>query len=524
MEDGSGIQKAAVVLGDYQKTALLEPGESQVVTLSLRPQKMASYDEGYYTENGSYVLEAGDYQISLRRNAHTVYQDYAYPMHLALTLVYSDTAKADFSKEVLCLGQRDGDRAQVHNLFNAIAGDVNYLNRETWEITPGSSREASEEQLTAFREARELNEEFINSEDTPPIMGKVTASQRLKFSDMIGKAYDDPAWEDLLNQLSWRDMVTMLGVNGWGSSPVKSIQMPQIYDMDGPSAISYILDIFFPGRLTYKSVCYPSEAVIASGWNAELAEEFGRAISQEGKAFGVSGWYAPGVNIHRNPFAGRNFEYYSEDPLLSGMTARAVMEGCSENGMYCYIKHFALNEMETNRHYGVCTWASEQSMREIYLRAFEIPLKSRNATAVMSSYNNLGTTWAGACRPLLTNLLRQEWGFQGIVLTDNFEDHGFMDVETALAAGGTSLLYNGLAGTNSMKRLKATASGQQLVRNAAHQYLYTVVNSTAQEAAYQLPLWRKIAAIVSVILFLCGIAMITGLPGGRKRGHNRSAN
>lgn len=148
---------------------------------------------------------------------------------------------------------------------------------------------------------------------------------------MAGKDYDDPDWQDLLNQLSWEEMATMLGVNGWGASPVKSIKMPQIYDMDGPSAISYILDMFFPGRLTYESVCYPSEAVIASSWNAELAEKFGLAISQEGKAFGVSGWYAPGVNIHRNPFAGRNFEYYSEDPLLSGRSATAVIAGCLQN-------------------------------------------------------------------------------------------------------------------------------------------------------------------------------------------------
>lgn len=185
--------------------------------------------------------------------------------------------------------------------------------------------------------------------------------------------------------------------------------------------------------------------------------------------------------------------------------------------MYCYIKHFALNEMETNRHYGVCTWASEQSMREIYLRAFEIPLKSGYATAVMSSYNNLGTTWAGACRPLLTDLLREEWGFNGIVLTDNFEDHGFMDVETALAAGGTSLLYNGLGKTNHLKRLRETASGQQLVRNAAHQYLYTVVNSIAQDAAYRIPLWRKLAVSFSIVLIFCNGILIFGLPKHLKK-------
>ena len=328
----------------------------------------------------------------------------------------------------------------------------------------------------------------------------------MKIYQIAAVTYDDPAWEDLLNQLSWRDMAIMLGVNGWGSSATGSIYKPQLYDMDGPSAISYILDIF-TNRLTYKSVCYPSEAVIASTWNEDLAHQFGESISGEGKAFGVSGWYAPGVNIHRNPFAGRNFEYYSEDPLLSGRMASEVVRGCSENGMICYVKHFALNEMETHRHYGVCTWASEQSMREIYLRAFEIPVKA-GASAIMSAYNNLGTVWAGGCRALLTDVLRNEWGFEGIVLTDNFEDHGFMDLEVSLAAGGTALLFNGMGGVNPMKRLHSTPGGQRLVREAAHRYLYVMANSMAGGMPWQTPLWRNIAVSLSVVLFVLGAVLL----------------
>lgn len=248
-----------------------------------------------------------------------------------------------------------------------------------------------------------------------------------------------------------------------------------------------------------------------------MAKTFGDSISKEGRAWNISGWYAPGANVHRNPFTGRNFEYYSEDGLLSGSIAAATVKAANDNGMYTYIKHFALNERETWRHYGLCTWASEQAMREIYFKPFEQAVKDGGTTAIMSSYNNIGTTWAGGNKALLTGVLRDEWGFHGTVLTDNNEEHGFMNQEVAIVAGGTALLYNGMNGSKSMTRLRETASGQKLLREAAHQYLYTVANSFAVDLTPSMAPWRMTAIIGSAAVYvICAIGLTLSILKLRK--------
>ena len=287
--------------------------------------------------------------------------------------------------------------------------------------------------------------------------------------------------------------------------------------MDGPAALSYVFDAFM-GTCTYKTVTYPAEVLLAATWNVDLASEFGDAISQEGKAWNISGWYAPGANTHRNAFAGRNFEYYSEDGFLSGSMSAATVGAAEKNGMYCYIKHFALNERETWRHYGLCTWADEQAMREIYFMPFEKAVKEGGSTAVMSSYNNIGTTWAGASTALLTNVLRNEWGFIGTVITDNNEEHGFMDIEKAVLAGGTNLLFGW--GTKTFDNLSQTATGQLKMREAAHQYLYTLANSYGVDVDAPVPMWRTPALVGSVIVYvlvLAGVVVIL-----RRRKYNKT--
>lgn len=521
-EHGSGIQKPGVVLGDYGKTVLLNPGESDIVELKLKKEDMASYDDqSYYAVNGAYVLENGRYDISLRSDAHSIKEKLEFTYQLDSTVVYTNEEEGTGRLGVSYAGKRASDLVTAENQFADVRGEIAYLNRDTWEIQQGQSREATPEQLEAFRTAKELDDSYIDESEEAPVMGTITADHKVTISEMQGKDYSDPLWENLLDQLSWNDMCLMAGANGWGTSKISSIEKPQVYDMDGPSSISYVLDTFMiGGRTTYKSVSYPSEVVIASTWSREMAEAFGDAISREGKAFGVSGWYAPGVNIHRNPFCGRNFEYYSEDSYLSGTMGASVVQAAGENGMYCYLKHFALNEMETNRHFGLCTWASEQSMREIYLKAFEIPVKETGLTALMSSYNNLGTTWAGGCRELLTNVLRTEWGFTGTVLTDNFEDHGFMDAETALAAGGSSMLHS--LGVMKLERLKETPSGQRIVRNAMHQYLYTIANSYAMDMPYQTPIWRIVTTACSAVLLLAGLGLCTDIWGKLRRRNGKN--
>lgn len=507
--DGSKIQKSDVVLGGYAKTEEIAPGEKDTVTIQLNVEDMASFDDlKYYSSTGAYVLESGDYVISLRSDSHTVVDDMEYTYNLQNTIVFADeTAKTENGTDAQYVGKRADDEAEAVNQFDDVAGDVAYLSRDTWEVIPGTSKEATKEQLEAFETALELDESFVNEDDEAPVFGK---KGNLTIKDLKGKSYDDPMWDELLDQLTLEEIDTMVANNGWGSAAVESVGKNQIYDMDGPAALSYVFDAFM-GTCTYKTVTYPCEVVTASSWNTAIAEKFGDAISKEGEAWAISGWYAPGANMHRNPFTGRNFEYYSEDAYLAGTMATAAVSKAQENGMYCYMKHFALNERETYRHSGLCTWANEQSMREIYLKPFEMAVKDGGLTAMMSSYNNLGVTWAGESKALLTHVLRGEWGFKGTVLTDNNEEHGFMNPELAIAAGGTALLYNGMNGAKSCERLAATASGQKLLREAAHQYLYTVANSYATELTENTAPWRIPAMAGSAVLYIItigGLALI----------------
>ena len=383
----SHIQKSEVVLGAYAKTKEIAPGESDIVQISLNAQDMVSYDDQkYYSKTGSYVLEAGDYEISLRSDSHTIKDGLTFNYNVPETIVFvEEEAKTENAENVQCVGKRTWDNVTAVNHFEDIAGEVKYMDRDTWEIVSGSDAEATEEQLEAFSKALELDESYINENDEKPIFG---VDNGLTIKELKGKDYDDPMWEELLDQLTLEDINIMVANNGWGSAEVKSVGKNQIYDMDGPAALSYVFDAFM-GTCTYKTVTYPCEVVIASSWNTEMAEKFGDAISKEGEAWGISGWYAPGANMHRNPFTGRNFEYYSEDGYLAGTMAAAVTGKAQENGMYCYMKHFVMNERETFRHYGLCTWSNEQAMREIYLKPFEYAVKEGNLTAMMSSYNNL---------------------------------------------------------------------------------------------------------------------------------------
>lgn len=241
-------------------------------------------------------------------------------------------------------------------------------------------------------------------------------------------------------------------------------------------------------------------------------------LNQRLRQLKTVGWHLDIEKKQIKGFAGRNFEYYSEDGFLSGSMSAATVGAAEKNGMYCYIKHFALNERETWRHYGLCTWADEQAMREIYFMPFEKAVKEGGSTAVMSSYNNIGTTWAGASTALLTNVLRNEWGFIGTVITDNNEEHGFMDIEKAVLAGGTNLLFGW--GTKTFDNLSQTATGQLKMREAAHQYLYTLANSYGVDVDAPVPMWRTPALVGSVIVYvlvLAGVVVIL-----RRRKYNKT--
>ena len=502
--EGSGIQKADVVLGAFAKTGIIEPNESEEVTLELPVSDFASYDDGcYYSSDGSWVIEKGDYTLSLRKNSHEVVDNNEFTYTVEDTIVFNDDSqKTSADATAKYVGKRESDKQIATNQFADVAGDVEYLDRDAWTIVPGSSKEATKEQLDAFNNALVVDEKDYAIDGAKEIT--FGADNNVKLSDLAGKDYDDKKWDKLLDELKKEDYQNILATNGWGSAAIDQIGKPQTYDMDGPAALSYVFDAFI-GTVTYKTISYPAAVVLASTWNTDLATDFADSISQEGKAWNISGWYAPGANIHRCAFSGRNFEYYSEDPFLSAQIATAVVKKATENGMYCYMKHFVLNERETWRHYGLCTWASEQAMREIYFKPFEAAVKDGKTTAIMSSYNNLGTTWAGESEALLKNVLRGEWGFVGTVLTDNLEQHGFMSTERAIIHGGTSTLCNGMFASDTVDNLLSNASGQHYLREAAHQYLYTVANSYAVDGKTAMAAWRLPAIIASVALYILSL-------------------
>lgn len=303
-------------------------------------------------------------------------------------------------------------------------------------------------------------------------------------------------WEQLLDELSIEEMKLLITYGGYQTSEVASVGKIATTDADGPAGFSSFFNKAINGT------AFPGAIMLAATWNKELAYERGVAMGEESEGIEVSGWYGPAMNIHRNAFAGRNFEYYSEDGVLSGTMAAYEVSGAASKGLYAYIKHFALNDQETNRCNMLCTWSTEQAIRQIYLKPFEMAVKDGKATAVMSSFNYIGNQWAGGCKELLTNVLRDEWGFNGFVITDYFGGYGYMDADKAIRAGNDLMLSTtGESGAALDDTESATAV--TAMRKASHNILYTVVNSKAYydyKPGLNLQDWMKAAIGIDVLL------------------------
>ncbi len=444
-----GMEKSHVVLGAFDKTELLEPGASETVKLEIPVEEMASYDDQH---EKAYVLDHGTYEIKLMENAHVVIDSRTYEVND--TIVYNEENK------------RASDHMTATNVFDEARGDLTYVSRADWEGALPTERtedkEASPELLQALEDP-----EVVNNPDDPDI---VFADHGLELEDVAGLDYDDPKWNDLLEQLSVEEMAQLIGFGGYATQPLESINKPATTDVDGPAGINHLVN-------GLKGTQYPNAVVLSSTWNVDLVQQMGEALGNEALAYGISGWYAPGMNIHRTPFSGRNFEYYSEDGLLSGKMGSAVVQGALSKGVYPYIKHFAMNDQDTNR-YGIATWSNEQAIRELYLKPFELSVKEGGATAVMSAYNRIGTTWAGVHEGLLTTVLREEWGFNGMVVTD-FDRFPFMIPDLMIRAGNDLMLTT--VGDKPTELSTETNTGKQAMRKASHNILYTVANSNALE-------------------------------------------
>ena len=479
-----GIEKSFVELEGFAKTGVIEPGKSEKVTVSFDVEDMAAYD---YVDQGCYVLEKGTYEIKLMNNAHDVLDSFTYDIED--TIVYDEN------------NARSSDKTAAVNTFDFAAGDVNYVSRSDWEGTLPTERVEKKEATAEILD--QLNLDNINKLYVNPSNegDKITtgADNGLTLSDMAGVPYDDEKWDKLLDELSVDEMAKLMGYGGFSTVEIASIGKVATIDIDGPAGLNALTS-------DISGVQFPSEAVIGSTYNVDLVDEMGQTYAQEANAHGVVGLYAPGLNIHRTPFSGRNFEYYSEDPVLNGKLGAAMTRGCNSMGVYCYPKHFALNDQETNRS-GVCVWSNEQAMREIYLKAFEIVVKEGNNHGLMSSYNRIGTVWSGGCEALLTDVLRGEWGFEGAVATD-YANAKLLNADQALMAGGDLMLST--TGATLSERVTGSVEGQQKLRQAAKDVLYMVVNSRAYTDPVEMgfPYWILAQVALNIVLMLLVVLRI----------------
>lgn len=493
-----GIEKSSVVLGAYAKTKFLKPGQSDTLTLELDAQDMASYD--YKTGNGGYVLEDGNYEISLRTDSHTVKTN---KEKESLTLNYTVANDIHYAN----------DKVTGNKVENRFVGDYASLPREKDATMTIMSRENFE---TSFpqaptAESSKLKEgsDFVDrmkhvfsladldkngdlrhkdaadAEGMSQVKESEVANRKitLTLADMAGETYGSDKWDTLLNQLTYKELVEFVADGGYHTAALPAIGKDQVVDSDGPASLS--------------NIAWAGEAVIAATFNEEIAEQIGQIVGNEALWSNKSGWYAPAMNLHRSPFSGRNFEYYSEDPLLSGKMAAATTRGAQSKGLYVYIKHFALNDMETER-YDLVTYCDEQTMRELYLKPFQIAVQEGGALGVMSAFPRIGTVACDSNYALLTQVLRDEWGFQGAVVTDYYggqTGNTYQDPNSLWAAGNDLPLsaFGGyemsqLLGTWSDEKgclVYQNEAGEEVcsysqwlaVRQAAKNLLYVAANS-----------------------------------------------
>ena len=494
-----GIEKSSANLIEFAKTDLLQPGESQTVTVTFSIEDMASYDEN---NAKAYVLEKGDYVISINSDSHTALDQKTYT--------------AD--KDVVYKGEnkRASDDTAATNVFEDAKGDVTYLSR--------ADHFANYEEATAAPASAELGEPYVseyhlnsnfdkttylNDKDVMPTTG---ADNGLTLADMRDADYDDPRWEKLLDQLTVDEMANMIAMAGYQTAAMDSVGKVATLDFDGPAAINNN----FTG---VGSIGFPIEVVVASTWNKGLAQAWGECMGKISQEMGAEGWYAPGMNTHRTAFGARNYEYFSEDGVLAGNMGAKAVEGARKYGVYSYIKHFALYEGNAKM---VSVWSNEQAIREIYLKPFEISVKQGGANAVMVSWSFLGDKWTGESSNLMNTVLRDEWGFRGMALTDFFRNngHGFMNADAALANGVDVMLSTFNGEENNVANPEHPTSVLQM-RNACKNVMYTVVSSWAYDGEHEetgMENWKKAGIGIDIViaLFMAGMEVLV-IRGYKKR-------
>lgn len=527
----NGVEKASVELVGYGKTKELKPGEKETVAVTFDQEQLKAYDAN---NAKTYILDAGTYYITAATNAHTAVDqilaaktagtENAVEANTELVATYVPE-NADVDTITYATDSYSG--AEITNVFDDAAGDVAYLTRNDWTGTfPTHDGEPmgdistwgneingtdSDGNAASYTYGKVVSDEllaqldsFDSGSDVDPesFEDKIVygATNGLKLIEMRGLDYEDEKWDELLDQLTEEDYYELIAQSGYGIDYVDSVNMPFCVDADTASGLIY----------GGTGAMFPNMMTLAQTWNQDLARDYGEMIGNEAILGGADGWYAPSMNIHRTPFSGRNGEYYSEDQFLSGMVASNEVAGAASKGMYTYVKHFAFNDQEDHRgdrdgQFGAATWLNEQSAREIYLVPFEMCMKVgdvemnyiktnndgtyENASkdipacqAVMTAFNRVGATWTGGSYSLLTGILRTEWDFKGMVLTDNANTGVFMDGYQMIEAGGDAKLTYADASAR-FDFDKNNAAHYHYAREAAHHMLYTVANSKAMNGA-----------------------------------------
>jgi beta-glucosidase len=496
-----GIEKASVNLTGFEKTKLLEPGESETVSFTIAKEDMASYDSNCIkTANGGYILEAGDYSISVRSDSHTVLDEESF---------HVDT-DVDYSTQ----GRESDEIAAVNQFQDYAAGNVTYISRsngfanyEEATAAPADDMYIMDDETRAFISEKSVAyyDSTLYDDDTDQ-MPTTEAKNGVVVADLTGKDYDDPLWEELLDELSVDDMINMVNLGGFQTVAVDSIGKTGTQDSDGTSGLNdWYIQVY--------GTAYSTELLIAQTWNKDLAYRVGAAEGAEYADCRIFGTYSPAMNTHRSAFTGRNFEYYSEDGVLAGYMASNTVNGLATKGVYAYIKHFVMNDQETNRCCLLQTYSDEQAIREIYMKPFEICVKnfSGQSLAVMSSFNFIGDVWCGANTNLLNTVLRDEWGFRGMVLTDWNGSYGYQNTDDAVRNGNDAMLgffsydSNQITNTDSATLVLA-------MRQACKNILYTVANSgnyTVEDPnAGGMSNMTKMFIIVDTVLLLISLGIL----------------
>lgn len=514
----NGIEKAAVELCGFAKTKLLNAGESETVTISVPREELACYDR---SGAKTYILDAGDYYLTAAHEAHEAVNNVLAAKGFSTSDGMTADGNADFtfkytvnsldSKTYAVSSHTD---YPITNRFDATdlnyyGIDMTYLSRSDWQGTWPTGMPGLEATDAMFNDglyiyqtyegagnldevlSAALGHEFTSGEY--PTMG---ADNGLSLGMMVGLDYDDPAWEDLLDQATFDEMAILIGQGYHNTAAMPSVGKPATLDDNGPQG--------FTQALTGVSTChcaYSDENIMAATYNVELMEEVGKCIGADVMDLGANGLYGPAMNIHRTAYAGRNFEYYSEDGFLSGKIAAAEVKGIQSMGTYVYIKHFALNDNETACRC-ISTWANEQAIRELYLKPFELAVTEGGAYNVMNSFARFGAQWSGAHHGLQTEVLRNEWGMRGFSLTDfsgnaAFAQYGIMmksfDVAHGLLAGTDSWDSSATQWSDDLLNLyKDDPTIAQAMRQATHRILYTVANSNAMNG---IPAGGRIVAV-----------------------------